>query len=484
MKAGSIKKNAIINVIYTISNIAFPLLTFPYVSRILLAEGLGKVSLFSSIANYAVLFASLGISTYGIRATARVRENEQELSQVTAELLSINLISTIIVLLVFVCVIPFVGRLNREPELLIINGVLVLSSTLSMSWLYSGLEQYSYIAKRSIALKTVSAILIFVFVKDAFDYKKYAAIVAFSSIGSYLLNFLYSRNFVDLFKIQKLKWKRHLKPMLLLFASILAVSVYTELDTIMLGFLRDDTEVGLYSMAVKIKGVLLNCINAVSAVLLPRMSYYLSEHNLKDYNNVLKISTALVFMFSIPMAALFILEARDSILIIGGESYLGAVLCMQTVMPILLVSGFSNVLGNQVLIPQGLDACFMKAVLAGAAIDFGLNIILMPRYGCVGAAIATLIAEVLQMSIQFIYASKYIKMNIPFLTIFKCILSTLIASVVLYSISKRWCCDLYLRFFILAGVYCIVYCLMLILMKEDILKRCVIGVIPWKRKGK
>lgn len=484
MKIGSIKKNAIINVIYTISNIAFPLLTFPYVSRILLAEGLGKVSLFSSIANYAILFASLGISTYGIRATARVRENEQELSQVTAELLSINLISTIIVLLVFACVIPFVDRLNREPELLIINGVLVLSSTLSMSWLYSGLEQYSYIAKRSIALKTVSAILIFIFVKDAFDYKKYAAIVAFSSIGSYLLNFLYSRNFVDLFKIQTLKWKRHLKPMLLLFASILAVSVYTELDTIMLGFLRDDTEVGLYSMAVKIKGVLLNCINAVSAVLLPRMSYYLSEHNVKDYNNVLKVSTALVFMFSIPMAALFILEARDSILIIGGESYLGAVLCMQTVMPILLISGFSNVLGNQVLIPQGLDACFMKAVLVGAAVDFGLNIILMPKYGCVGAAIATLIAEVLQMSIQFIYASKYIKTNIPLLTISKCFLSTLIASGVLYSISKRWCGDLYLRFFILAGIYGIVYCLMLIFMKDEILKRCIIGMMPWKRKGK
>ena len=181
MKTKSIKTNAVLNIIYTISNIIFPMITFPYVSRILLADGMGKVSFFTAVANYAVMLASLGISTYGIRATANARDDKQELSKVTVELLVINLIATIIVIGTIIVSIPYVAKFQDDKLLLLINCCLIFCSSFSLNWLYSGLEQYSYITKRSITFKLISLMLVFLFVHTKADYNKYAAITVFST---------------------------------------------------------------------------------------------------------------------------------------------------------------------------------------------------------------------------------------------------------------------------------------------------------------
>lgn len=430
MNTKSIKANAILNIIYTVSNIVFPMIIFPYVSRILLADGMGKVSFFTAVANYAIMIASLGISTYGIRATTKVRDNKQELSKTVAELLLINMIMTAIVLLMLFVSIPFVGKFQDDVSLLIINSVLIIGSALGINWLYSGLEQYSYITKRSIIFKFISLILVFLLVHERKDYAIYAAIVAFSTTGSYLLNFIYARKYISFRNIGKLDFSKHFKPMMLLFASMLAVNIYINLDTVMLGFISGDREVGLYTVANKVKWLLLSVINAISAVLLPRLSYYISEKKTEEFNRILKKSIVVIFMLSIPLTVFFILEAKDSILLLGGENYTGATLCMRIVLPILLISGFSNITGNQILIPLGKDSCFMKAVIAGSLVDLILNALLMPKYGSVGAAVATLIAECTQMSIQFYFAKEYIWSNVQKKSVGKIAISTLIAMVV------------------------------------------------------
>ena len=281
MKEKSIKVNAIYNILLTLSNIVFPLVTFPYVSRILNPIGLGTTSFFTSISSYCVLVASLGISTYGIRAVAKVREDKEELTKVFQELTLINIFMSIIVSILLLFVSFGVEQLRSEMGLLLITCITILVSPLSLNWFYSGIEEYSYITKRSILLKFVSLILTFLLVRKADDYVIYAGITLFSVLSSNALNIIQCRRYVS-FKIRKdLKFRHHVKPMWYLFASLLAVNVYTNLDTVMLGFINGNKAVGLYSVATKVKWILLSVVTSISTVLLPRFSFYKSETNLE-----------------------------------------------------------------------------------------------------------------------------------------------------------------------------------------------------------
>ena len=196
MRDKSIRLNALLNIILTLSNIVFPLITFPYVSRILNPEGIGVVSFFSSIGNYGILVASLGISTYGIRAVASNREDKDKLSKTVQELAVINVIMSGLVTLLLLGMALVVKQLSKESSLLLITSLTILSSPLALNWLYSGIEEYAYITKRSLIFKVFSLILIFLFVKKPADYIVYAGITLFSTLGSNILNVWYSRKFV------------------------------------------------------------------------------------------------------------------------------------------------------------------------------------------------------------------------------------------------------------------------------------------------
>ncbi|WP_017210830.1 flippase [Clostridium beijerinckii] len=484
MKVKSIKANAILNIIYTIVNMLFPIITFPYVSRILLADGMGKVSFFTSISNYAVMMASLGISTYGIREVAKVRDDRKELSKVATELLIINTVLTIAVLCVLAISVNFIEKFKVEPVLFIINAIIIITAPMGLNWLYSGLEQYAYITKRTIAFKTISLVLVFILVREQNDYPIYVGITAFSTIGAYICNFVYSRKFVEFHLYKDIVFKRHYRPMLLLFASILAVSVYTNLDTIMLGFIRGDTEVGLYTAAVKVKWLLLTAVNAISAVLLPRLSFYLSQSNVKEYNRILKKSVSIIFVISIPMSLYFIAEAQDSILLLGGSNYLDAIPCMQIVMPILLISGFSNITGNQVLIPYGKDSAFMTAVVTGAVMNVVFNVILMPKFGCTGAAIATLLAEVTQMCIQFFYSKEHIIKNIRLKTLLKVVIAASVAFVVMRLFRGYININAFVNLVITAMLYFGIYGVLILVFREESAWEILNEVLVKMRMGK
>lgn len=427
MKKKSLKINALLNIIYTVSNIVFPMITFPYVSRVLQVDYLGKVNFFTNIASYATMVAALGISTYGIRAVARSRGDKKELSRVVSELLTINGFATAVVVAALLCSSVLINRFRQDYILLLLNCLQILATPIGMNWLFSGLEEYSYITKRSLCVKTVSLVCVFLFVRDQSDYFIYAAILVLSAVLGYVWNFVYAHKFVR-FQIHGLNVKRHIRPILILFGSILAINVYTHLDTIMLGFFNGDKDVGLYTTAVYIKTALLTLVNAISAVLLPRISYYVREGKAEEIESMLNQSISVICMIALPLTIFFIACARETILVLGGEGYLEAVPCMIIIMPVLLISGFSNITGNQILIPLEKDGCFMKAVICGAVADLLLNMILMPRYGCIGAAVATLVAELLQMSIQLYFARDYVRKSINRKSIVKIVIAAMVSS--------------------------------------------------------
>lgn len=476
VKINNIKLNALLNTVYTLVNMIFPLITYPYISRVLSASGLGRVNFFTSVANYAILFASLGLGTYGIRAVAKVRDNNDELAKTTKELVVLNGIATLVVMVIYIALAAMVPRFYNNLPLVIVNGIWIATTPWGMNWLYSGLEQYSYITKRTVAFKLISLILIFFFVKTKSDYLNYAAILVFANVGAFLCNYLNAKKFIKPYA-GKLSLRKHLRPTITLFASALAVSVYTNLDMIMLGFIRDDYQVGLYTIAVKAQTVLLALVNALSTVLLPRLSFYISEQRYEEFNIILKKSMSVIFIITLSLTTFFILTAQNCVYILGGKSFEKATLSMQILMPILIISGFSNITGNQILIPQGKDSSFMHAVVSGSVVAFILNLILMKPLGAIGGSIATLLAEMVQMSVQLYYARVEVLNNFQFKPIAKTLLSLIVAVIVTTVVTPFIHLNAFFVFSLQGAIFFLVELLMLFVVKEKYVVNTFEGII-------
>lgn len=406
----SLKYNFAMNFILTTSNFLFPLITFPYVSRVLLAEGNGKVAFATSVANYFMMVASLGIPTYGVRACARVRDDKERLSQTAQEILFINLIATVLVSITYFFSIFLVPRFRQDKSLFFIEGTNIVLNVLGVNWIYQALEQYDYITFRSIAFKIISIIAMFAFVHQQSDYKIYALITVLAAAGSNILNFIRLRQVLSFKRFQHYCLRRHLKPIFILFAQSVTVSIYTNLDTVMLGFLKGDKEVGLYNAAVKIKAVLLSIVSSLGNVLLPRMSYYVKNGFKDKFADLMSKGLNTVLFMAMPLALYFIFESRDAILFLAGKDYLAAVLAMQIITISIIPNGLTGVIGVQILTPLDKEKFVLYSVIAGAVSDFVLNMFLIPVSGASGAALATTIAEFLVLITQIIFGRSVLRL--------------------------------------------------------------------------
>lgn len=402
-KIHSVQFNFVMNAILTVSSFVFPMITFPYASRVLLVENYGKVTFATSVLTYFAMFAALGIPNYGIRACARVREDKVKLSRTAQELMIINLITSAITYVAFFVSLIFVKRFQQDSTLLIINSVSILLNTLGVTWLYSALEQYSYITVRNIVCKIISIILMFIFVHNPSDYVIYGAIAMVASGGSNLLNFLNLRKCIILKPLGNYHFKQHLKPIFIFFATSVAISVYTNLDTVMLGFMTDDTQTGLYGASVKVKNLLTGVVSSLGNVLLPRLSLYVSNQESDKFYETLSKVLNFLLLISLPLTIYFVFYSRTSILLFSGAEYEGATLPMQLLMPTVFLIAISGLTGNQMLVPLGRERVVMTSVICGALVDFGLNWLFIPKWGAAGAAAATLVAEFVVLVVQLFF---------------------------------------------------------------------------------
>ena len=282
-KNTSLKLNFIMNALLTMSQFIFPLITFPYVSRILLPEGTGKVSFATSVISYFAMFAQLGIPTYGIRACARIRDDKEKLTRTVQELFIINFTMSLISYLALFGAIILVPRLRQDKILFLIVSLTILFNAIGMEWLYKALEQYTYITIRSIIFKFIALILMFLLIHQKNDYVIYGGISILASSASNIFNFIHVHKYISLKPVGNYNFKRHLKAVAVFFAMSCATTVYTHLDTVMLGFMATDTDVGYYNAAVKIKTILVSIVTSLSVVLLPRASYYVEHNELEKF---------------------------------------------------------------------------------------------------------------------------------------------------------------------------------------------------------
>lgn len=463
----SIKFNFIMNFILTVSNFLFPLITFPYVSRVLLPEGTGKVAFALSIVSYFTIFASFGVATYGIRAVAQVRDDKERLSKTMHELLFINIISMTIVYVALAIAILVVPKFAMEKELFWVTSLFILFTIIGIEWLYKGLEKYQYITIRTIIFKIASLFLVFLFVKEKSDYIIFAFISIFAIVGSGVLNLINSRKLINYTLYSEYEFKKHLKPMFVLFLTSMAIAIYTSLDEGLLGLLSSPEQVGYYNAAVRVKGILFTLITSLGVVLLPRLSYYVENHMETEFHEALAKSTNFIIVIAASVVIFFTLFAKETILILAGENYVASIIPLQIVVWALILSAITNILGIQILLPLKKDKQLLFSVLCAATVDVIANFLLVPKLAAVGTALSVIAAELSVLIVQIIILRQYIKILFSGLQLHKIIIALLIAIA----------CALFVReivvntstliiFLCSSSVFFLAYFIILLLLKE------------------
>lgn len=404
-KNNSIKINMILNMLKGIMSILFPLISFPYISKVLGVDNIGKYNFASSIVSYFVLIAGLGITTYAIREGTKYRESISDINIFVNEIFSINIISSLLAyILLTICLIS-VNKLFGYKELIAILSIQIAFQTIGIEWLYSIYEDYLYITVRSFIFQLVSLILMFILVHDSSSVNLYALITVISSVGSNVMNFVHSKKYCKIKFTYRINWKEHLKPILLLFAMSLTVTLYVSSDTTILGLIKGDNSVGIYSISTKIYTVIKRLLSSILVVSIPRLSLYWGMGKQNDFISTAKDIYQTLLTILMPVVLEIILLRKEIILIISTESYLQATTSLVLLSFALFFCMGAWFWGQCILIPCKQENIVFKATIVSAIVNIILNIILIPIWAENAAAFTTIVAE----GIAFFWCRHYRK---------------------------------------------------------------------------
>ncbi len=439
MKNKSISKNAFLNIIRVLLSIIFPLITYPYASRIIGVDNIGKVQFGNSLIIFISLIAALGINIYATREGAIVRNDRKKFEKLASELFSINIITTLLAYILLFLILFLFKKFNNYRWLIAIQSISIILTSIGVEWVFQVYEDYFYITIRSIIVHVLAIILLFLFVRNENDYYIYSLITIFSGSGAYLFNIFYVRKYCNLkFIINKQIIKKHIKNLLILFSNSIAIQIYINSDLLMLGLMTTDYNVGIYGAAVRIYSIIKTLLNAVITVIIPRLTY-LSTNNSKDeYQRIICNVIEFCFLFVLPcLIGLFILS-KEIILVIFGNKFYESILILKVLSFALIFAVFSNLFANAILITNKKEKYVLISTVIAAAINVILNLFLIPKYFELGAAMTTLIAEITVMLICMYNSRNLIK----FVNLFKqIIIATIecISIVVIYSVIINSC---------------------------------------------
>lgn len=405
--AKSLKANYLFNLANTISGLLFPLITFPYASRILLADGIGQIIFFQSIIQYITLLTCLGIPMYAIREVAKIRENIEERNKVTVEILLLHASLTVVGYIIMILLVATVTKIQVDILLFLLLSTTIFFTAIGCEWFYQGVEDFKYITIRGLIVKTISVILLFLLVKTKEDIMWYAAYSVFGVLGGNVFNFVRLRKYISIktLPFRELHPLRHLLPALHVFVLNLVISIYVQLNTVMLGFMADTTAVGLFTAASKLSHMVLGIVGALGTAMLPRLSNLITTGQKEEFNRLAQKSMQFVIAITLPMTVGIIMTSSYLIPLFCGDTYTPAILTLQVISPIILAIGISNIMGIQILYPQGQENKVIISTALGAIANFFLNVWLIPQLAQDGAAIATVIAEI-AVTVSMVYIGR------------------------------------------------------------------------------
>lgn len=389
--SNKLKMNIAYNVVFQILNIIVPLFTAPYVFRILGKEGIGIYGYTFSIAHYFSLFCMLGILNYGNREISMVSDDREKCSMAFWQIYGIQFIAGIISIITYIAV---VSQLKSDYyDVFLIQGIIVISSMFDICWFFFGIENFRFTTIISMLNKVLTTSFIFLLVKSPNHVPIYTGIIAVGSLLNVFVYWIFLKRYVY-FKIEYIKHlSSHIKPILLLFIPVIAINIYKYIDKIMLGMMLNVSEVGTFEAAEKLQNLPMCLIAAFGTVMLPRISNMTSKNEESAIHHYNKLSFILVMFLTIGMAFGLAGIANVFIPIFYGTGYEDSELVLLLLLPSMVFVGWANIIRTQYLLPRKMDSIFCSSVIAGAMVNIMANIIFIPLYGAVGAAISTTIAE-------------------------------------------------------------------------------------------
>lgn len=429
-KMNKVKKNFIYMIIYHILTLIIPILTVPYLARVVGAEGVGEYSYTYSIVYYFMLFTLLGVNNYGNRRIAQVRDNKEELSKEFWSIYIIQLILGILMIFFYVGYIFFFD--SKYIIYSLIEVIFIISSILDINWFFFGIEDFKATITRNTLVKVGSVVLIFLFVKNQDDVWKYILIMASMTLLSQVLMWGFLRKKVSFQKVKFEEVKKHIKPDFILFLPVIAVSLYKIMDKIMLGRITTVSEVGYYENAEKIINIPVTLITALGTVMLPRMSNVFATGNFDDAKDYIKKSMNFTMFLSLPVCFGLIVIGNNFAPIFFGEDFTkSGILIMLLGITIPIVS-FANVIRTQYLIPKERDKVYLISSFSGALVNLIINAMLIPHLESVGACIGTIIAELVVMLYQVFNVRKELPISEYIISTLKFLIKVIIMFIIIY----------------------------------------------------
>ncbi|UCD49606.1 MAG: flippase [Phycisphaerales bacterium] len=389
-----------------------------------------------AVVRYFVMFATLGIPLYGVRQSARCRDDKLALSTLAVELFALNTIMTVVAAAAFSVFMVLSEKARSDPALFWICAFPMLLMPIGLNWLLEGLEEYVYITMRTLAVRICIVVAVFLFVRTQDDFRIYALMAALNTAGASLLNLAIVRKRIS---VQSVDWRelhlwRHVKPVLIIFSLGGVVSIYTSLNTVMLGYMTTDTEVGFYSVADRVVKVLVMLVTSMGVVLVPRTSYYVQHKRLGEYRRLATIALRFVSFISFPTAVGLIVVASVLVPLLSGHAFKPAVPLVQIMGLNVVMIALGNFMGYQVLYPQGREKLLLYSAVCGALCNFALNCLLIPRWHALGAAFSTLATETCVTGVRIMLSGAYSDFAWPLRSMFRYGLVAMSMAVVVLSL--------------------------------------------------
>lgn len=408
--AQSVKVNYILNLINTGTQMLFPLITFPYVCRVIEADGIGQINFFQSIISYISLFTCLGIPMYAIREIARDRSDVVQMNRTAMEILLLHAMLTLVGYAIVAILCLTVPQIQVNIPLFLILSLTIFFTAIGCEWFYQGIEDFKYITIRGLIIKTVSVVLLFIFVKSKTDLLYYGCYTVFGVLGGNIFNFFRLRKYIHRENIifSELHIKRHIKPVLKVFSFSVVTSIYLQLNTVLLGFLKNALAVGYFAAATKVMQMLLKMSACLGSVMMPRASHLIAENKEAEFNRLIQKSYDFTLAIALPMTIGLIFCAPSLITALCGVKFEHSILPSQIIAPIILMVAISNIFGIQVLFPKGKINIVTLCCGIGAVADLILNLCLIPFFSYIGTSIAYLEAEVATTVSMYFIGRKYI----------------------------------------------------------------------------
>lgn len=406
----SLKTNGVLNMMRIVSTLLMPLISFPYISRVLEVENLGISNFVQSISSYFLLISALGVTNYAIREGSRLLHTAG-IEEFVSEVFSINVISTLISYVLLFLTLLLFPRLQEYQVFIIIYSVTLFFNTLGVEWIFSVYEDYYYLTVRTIVIQIISLVALFLFVRSQNDLMMYMVILTVGKSLPSLWNLGYIGKYVKLKFTFKLNLKKHLKPILLIFATTIATTIYVNSDITMLGLIDSNTSVGLYTTSVKIYTILKTILSAFIVVSLPRISSYLATNNKQAYESTLSKLLNSLIVFTFPMSVGLIIVAEGVILMFAGTSYLSATLSLRILSFALMFSTLGSFYATSILLPLRQEKIILIASIVSASINVGLNLVFIPLLSLNGAALTTLVSEIVMVLVMILFNQKAINLS-------------------------------------------------------------------------